>query len=190
MELQRFETSIAEVFLLQPKVFRDGRGLFFESYHQSKFNAVGVRDQFVQDNHSRSTQRVLRGLHYQLRRPQAKLCRVIEGEALDVVLDIRTGSPFFGKWVSAVLSAEAQNQIYVPQGFAHGFVTLTETVQFLYKCSDFYDPSDERGIAWDDPDLKIDWRISDPILSEKDKKYLPLTKTPKEFLPAFEQTPR
>jgi dTDP-4-dehydrorhamnose 3,5-epimerase len=186
--LQRSETSIPGVYLVQPNVSRDARGFFLESYHRMKFTEIGIADEFVQDNHSRSAKGVLRGLHYQLRRPQAKLCRVIEGEALDVAVDIRLGSPYFGKWVSVVLSAEAHNQIYVPRGFAHGFVALTETVQFLYKCSDFYDPSDERGIAWNDPDLAIDWRVPNPTLSERDQRHLPLAKTPREFLPVFEPT--
>ncbi len=185
MELHRFETSIPGVFLVQPMVYRDARGFFVESYHRTKFAEIGIRDEFVQDNHSRSRRGVLRGLHYQLRRPQAKLCRVVEGEVLDVAVDIRAGSPFFGRWVSAVLSAEAQNQIYLPGGFAHGFVALSESAQLLYKCSDFYDPSDERGIAWNDPDLSIAWGVSSPVLSERDQKHPLLAEIPKEFLPVY-----
>ncbi len=185
MELQRFDTSIPGVYVVQSQVFRDARGFFVESYHRMKFAEIGIADEFVQDNHSRSARGVLRGLHYQLRRPQAKLCRVVEGEVLDVAVDIRVGSPFFGRWVSVVLSAEAQNQIYVPRGFAHGFVVLSETAQFLYKCSDFYDSSDERGIAWNDPDLNIAWGVSSPVLSERDQKHPPLAETPKESLPVY-----
>jgi len=136
-----------------------------------------------QDNHSRSTKRTLRGLHYQLRHPQAKLCRVVEGEALHVAVDIRVGSPSFGKWTSVLLSANELNQIYIPTGFAHGFLVLTETVQFLYECSDFYDPADEHGIAWNDPDLKICWGVSVPIVSEKDAGYPKLAQVPAELLP-------
>ena len=184
-ELQRFETSIPRVYLVQPKIFRDARGLFVETYHRLRFAEIGIVDEFVQDNHSRSARGVLRGLHYQLRRPQAKLCRVVEGEVLDVAVDIRLGSPFFGRWVSVVLSAEAQNQIYIPQGFAHGFVALSDTAQLLYKCGDFYDPSDQRGIAWNDPDLNIAWGTSSPILSERDQKHPFLAAIPQEFLPVY-----
>src|SRR4029077_8078082 len=136
------------VLVLRPRVFRDNRGFFLETYHQAKLAEIGIVDRFVQDNHSCSSRGTLRGLHYQLRHPQAKLCRVVEGEALDVAVDIRVGSPHFGKWVSAVLSAKDLNQIYIPAGFAHGFLALSDTVHFLYKCSDFYDVEDQHGIAW------------------------------------------
>jgi dTDP-4-dehydrorhamnose 3,5-epimerase len=150
-----------------------------------KFAEIGIREEWVQDNHSRSARGVLRGLHYQLRRPQAKLCRVVEGEVLDVAVDIRLGSPWFGRWVSVVLSAEAQNQIYIPRGFAHGFLALSEAAQLLYKCSDFYEPSDERGIAWNDPGLSIAWGISSPALSERDQKHPFLAAIPPQFLPVY-----
>ena len=179
------ETALPGVCVIQSNVFRDPRGFFLESYHQVKFIEYGITDNFVQDNHSRSTKSVLRGLHYQLQHPQAKLCRVLEGEALDVAVDIRIGSPNFGKWVSAVLSSESHNQIYIPAGFAHGFLTLSDSVQFLYKCTDYYDPADERGILWNDPDLSIAWGISNPLISEKDKQYLPLGRVPREFLPQY-----
>lgn len=185
MDLQRFETSVPGVCIVQPRILRDSRGFFAETYHRLKFDAIGISDEFVQDNHSRSAKGVLRGLHYQLRRPQAKLCRVIEGEVLDVAVDIRLGSPFFGKWVSVILSAGAQNQIYIPRGFAHGFVTLSDAAQFIYKCADYYDPSDERGIAWNDPDLKIAWGVSNPILSGRDQKHPLLAEIPREFLPVY-----
>ena len=184
--MNRVETSLPGVCLIEPKVFADPRGFFLESYHRKKFEALGIADQFVQDNHSRSVKGVLRGLHYQLRHPQAKLCRVIEGEVLDVAVDVRVGSPFFGKWTSAVLSAQNHRQIYVPAGFAHGFVVLSETAQFLYKCSDFYDPSDEHGILCNDPELNIAWGLTDPILSEKDRKNLPLAQVPRELLPRYQ----
>ena len=172
--------------LIQPEVFLDARGFFLESYHQAKFAALGITDHFVQDNHSRSTRGILRGLHYQLNRPQAKLCRVVEGEVLDVAVDIRLGSPHFGMWISAVLSAKNHTQIYVPTGFAHGFLVLSESAQFLYKCSDFYDPANEHGIVWNDPDINIAWGIADPMLSEKDRHFMPLAEIPRQFLPQYQ----
>jgi dTDP-4-dehydrorhamnose 3,5-epimerase len=181
--MQRIETSLPGVFELRPIIHHDTRGFFIETYHQAKFVGLGIADTFVQDNHSRSTKGALRGLHYQLRRPQAKLCRVVEGEALDVIVDIRVGSPNFGKWASVLLSAKEQNQIYVPIGFAHGFLTLTDTVQFLYKCSDFYDPTDERGIAWNDPGLKICWGVTAPTISARDAEYPTLAQVPRGLLP-------
>jgi dTDP-4-dehydrorhamnose 3,5-epimerase len=184
--LKRTETSLPPVCLVQPQVFYDDRGFFVENYHQVKFAELDITDQFVQENHSRSTKGVLRGLHYQLHRPQAKLCRVLEGAVLDVVVDIRLGSPYFGKWINVLLSAENYNQIYIPTGFAHGFLVLSESAQFSYKCSDFYDPPDEHGIAWNDPDLNISWGIAEPLLSEKDKQYLPLAKIPRQFLPRYQ----
>jgi dTDP-4-dehydrorhamnose 3,5-epimerase len=135
--MERIETSLPGVFELRPPIFRDKRAFFLETYHLANFAELGIGDHFVQDNHSSSARGTLRGLHYQLQHPQAKLCRVVEGEALDVVVDIRVGSPQFGKWTSVLLSATTQNQIYVPAGFAHGFLALADTVQFLYKCSDF-----------------------------------------------------
>jgi dTDP-4-dehydrorhamnose 3,5-epimerase len=185
--LQRLETSLPGVYELQPKVLRDARGFFLETYHQQKFSEFGIPDVFVQDNHSRSGKGTLRGLHYQLRHAQAKLCRVVEGEVLDVAVDIRLGSPTFGKWTSVLLSAEKQNQIFIPKGFAHGFVTLTDSVQFLYKCSDFYDPGGEYGIIWNDPGLAIFWGVSNPLVSEKDAKYPTLAAMPREFLPHYSQ---
>jgi dTDP-4-dehydrorhamnose 3,5-epimerase len=185
MVMEQIETSLPGVVELRPRVFRDKRGFFLETYHEAKFTGFGIFDRFVQDNHSCSSRGTLRGLHYQLRRPQAKLCRVVEGEALDVAVDIRVGSPQFGKWTSVRLSAKDQNQIYVPAEFAHGFLALTDTVQLLYKCSDFYDPSDEHGILWSDSDLSITWGISDPIVSDKDANYPRLSQIPAEFLPEY-----
>lgn len=170
---------------LQPKVFRDPRGFFLETYHQQKFSDLGIPEIFVQDNHSRSSKGTLRGLHYQWKHAQAKLCRVIEGEALDVAVDIRAGSPTVGKWASVLLSAERQNLIFIPGGFAHGFLALTDSVQFLYKCSDFYDPSSEHGIIWNDPDLAISWGVANPLISEKDAKNPTLAAMPREFLPVY-----
>ena len=181
--MQRIETSLPGVFELRPVIHRDMRGFFIETYHKAKFADLGITDTFVQDNHSRSAKGALRGLHYQLRHPQVKLCRVVEGEALDVAVDIRVGSPNFGKWTCVLLTAREQNQIYIPAGFAHGFLTSTDTVHFLYKCSDYYEPRDEHGIAWNDPDLKICWGLSAPIVSEKDAKYPTLNQVPAEHLP-------
>jgi dTDP-4-dehydrorhamnose 3,5-epimerase len=183
--LQRIETSLPGVLELRPKVFHDTRGAFFETYNFARFCELGIADTFVQDNHSSSRKGTLRGLHYQLHHPQAKLCRVVEGQALDVVLDVREGSPNFGKWTTVVLSAEDRNQIYIPIGFAHGFLALSDTVQFLYKCSDFYNPQDECGVLWNDPELKIQWGIESPVVSEKDSKLPTLASMPTEFLPRY-----
>jgi dTDP-4-dehydrorhamnose 3,5-epimerase len=185
--LEKLKTSLPDVWELQPKVLRDARGFFLETYHHQKFSELGIPDVFVQDNHSRSTKGALRGLHYQLRHPQAKLCRVVEGQALDVAVDVRLGSPTFGKWTSVLLSAERQNQIYIPRGFAHGFVALSEPVQLLYKCSDFYDPESEQGMIWNDPDVAISWGVTNPVVSEKDSKYSTLAAIPRELLPRYSE---
>ena len=183
--MQRIETSLPGVFELRPIIHRDTRGFFIETYHKAKCADLGIADAFVQDNHSGSAKGTLRGLHYQLRHAQAKLCRVVEGEALDVAVDIRVGSPNFGKWTSVLLSAKEQNQIYLPRGFAHGFLALSDTVQFLYKCSDFYDSRDELGILWSDPVLNISWGITNPVISERDAKNPKLAEVPPEFLPLY-----
>jgi dTDP-4-dehydrorhamnose 3,5-epimerase len=171
--------------VLKPKVLRDARGFFAETYHQEKFSELGITAAFVQDNHSCSARGTLRGLHYQLRRPQAKLCRVIRGEVLDVAVDVRRGSPTFGRWVGCLLSAAEMNQIFIPAGFAHGFAVLSESAEFLYKCSDFYDPASEHGVAWNDPDLGIDWRLADPLLSAKDSQFPALRDISTDLLPAY-----
>lgn len=183
--MKRIDTSIPGVCLIEPTVFADERGFFLESYHEMKFDALGIKHRFVQDNHSRSIANTLRGLHYQVEAPQAKLCRVIQGEVLDVVVDIRRGSPHFGKWESRVLSADNKRQMYVPAGFAHGYVVLTETAEFLYKCSDFYRPEFERGVAWNDPDIGIGWGIETPILSAKDRGNPALADIPPAELPPY-----
>lgn len=183
--MQRIETALSDVWEIRPKVHRDARGFFLETYHQRKFAELGITTTFVQDNHSCSAKNTLRGLHYQLRRPQAKLCRVVEGEALDVAVDIRVGSPTFGKWASVLLSAREHNEIYIPAGFAHGFLALTDTVQFLYKCSDFYDPAGEHGIIWSDPDVGIEWGVANPLISEKDSNYSRLADMARELLPRY-----
>lgn len=164
------QLAIPDVILLAPKVFGDDRGFFFESFNQTKFEAaIGRKVNFVQDNHSRSAKNVLRGLHYQIRQPQGKLVRVVQGEVFDVAVDIRQSSPTFGQWVGEILSAENRRQLWVPEGFAHGFVVLSESAEFLYKTTDYYAPEHERCIAWNDPNLAIAWPIAgDPTLSAKD----------------------
>lgn len=163
--------AIPEVILFEPKVFGDDRGFFFESFNQARFEAaVGYSVNFVQDNHSRSARNVLRGLHYQIRQPQGKLVRVTQGEVFDVAVDLRRSSPTFGKWVGAMLSADNKKQLWVPEGFGHGFVVLSESAEFLYKTTDFYAPEYERCIIWNDPDLGIEWPVEgEPILSGKDQ---------------------
>ena len=183
--MQRIETSLPGVYELRPQICRDARGFFMETYNRAEFAKLGIPEMFVQDNHSRSVKHTLRGLHYQMHHPQAKLCRVVEGEALDISVDIRIGSPHFGKWTSVLLSANDYNQIFIPAGFAHGFLALTETVQFLYKCSDFYDPSDEHGVLWNDPDINISWGVVSPLVSERDSKNSKLIDIPREFLPRY-----
>ena len=164
--------AIPDVILLEPRVFGDERGFFFESFNQRVFeDAIGHAVQFVQDNHSKSEQGVLRGLHYQLPpKAQGKLVRVVQGEVFDVAVDIRKDSPTFGQWVAEILSAENKKQLWIPAGFAHGFLTLSETAEFLYKTTDYYAPEFERSIAWNDPAIGIDWPINgNPKLSGKDK---------------------
>jgi dTDP-4-dehydrorhamnose 3,5-epimerase len=157
-----------------------------ETYRAEALATAGIRDNFVQDNHSRSSRGVLRGLHYQSPHPQAKLCRVTSGEVFDVAVDIRLGSPTFGKWYGVVLSEENKLQIYIPRGFAHGYVVRSETADFLYKCSDYYYASGDRGVLWSDPDIGIAWETPSPILSGKDQKYLRLSEIPREMLPRYE----
>ena len=165
--------AIPEVVLIEPKVFGDARGFFFESFNQKAFNeATGTNHQFVQDNHSRSAKGVLRGLHYQIQQPQGKLVRVVRGAVFDVAVDIRKSSPTFGRWVGAELSEDNQHQLWVPPGFAHGFLVLRDLADFLYKTTDYYAPQYERSILWNDSDLNIDWPIGEPILSNKDRQGL------------------
>lgn len=183
--MQRVETSLPGVLELRPRVVCDARGFFMETYHRERFVELGITEPFVQDNHSMSVRSTLRGLHYQLRRPQAKICRVVEGQAFDVAIDIRLGSPHFGKWTGVVLCAKEHNELYVPVGFAHGFLALTDTVQFLYKCSDFYDAADEHGIVWNDPDLRISWGTETPRVSEKDSILPRLAEMPRDLLPRY-----
>jgi dTDP-4-dehydrorhamnose 3,5-epimerase len=162
--------SIPDVFLFEPNVFGDSRGFFFESFNQAQFEtAIGKKVNFVQDNHSRSTQNVLRGLHYQIQQPQGKLVRVVAGEVFDVAVDIRKSSPTFGKWVGEILSAVNKKQLWVPEGFAHGFVVLSDNAEFLYKTTDYWAPEYERCIAWNDTSLSINWYFQgEPVISSKD----------------------
>ena len=169
--MQAIRTAIPDVLIFEPKVFGDSRGFFLESYNQRAFQeATGWAPAFVQDNHSGSAKSVLRGLHYQIKQPQGKLVRVIAGEVFDVAVDIRKSSPTFGRWVSANLSAENKLQMWVPPGFAHGFLVLSEFAEVLYKATDFYAPEHERCIRWDDAAIAIDWPLEgQPVLSSKDK---------------------
>ncbi|MFZ5593390.1 MAG: dTDP-4-dehydrorhamnose 3,5-epimerase [Pseudomonadota bacterium] len=163
-------TAIPDVLIIEPKVFGDERGFFYESYNKKTLaQAAGINEDFVQDNHSRSAKNVLRGLHYQIRQPQGKLVRVVAGEVFDVAVDIRRSSPTFGHWAGTILSAENKRMFWVPAGFAHGFVVLSEYAEFLYKTTGYYAPEHERCIRWDDPDLAIDWLFDGtPVLSVKD----------------------
>jgi dTDP-4-dehydrorhamnose 3,5-epimerase len=184
--MQRFETELPGVWVLDPAVYGDARGFFFESYHALRFRALGLPQVWVQENHSQSGRGTLRGLHYQLDHPQAKLCRVVRGEALDVAVDIRRGSPHFGKWTAVRLSEDNKRQVFVPRGFAHGFLALSERVDFLYRCDEVYYPEDQRGIAWNDPLIGIEWGIEAPLLSEKDHRCPYLAELPEELLPVYE----
>jgi dTDP-4-dehydrorhamnose 3,5-epimerase len=164
-------SPIPDLLVIEPRVFGDDRGFFFESYNQQVFDDhVGAAVTFVQDNHSRSRRHVLRGLHYQIRQPQGKLVRVIAGEVYDVAVDIRRSSPTFGQWVGEILSADNKKQLWIPTGFAHGFLVLSEMAEFVYKTTDFYAPEHERCILWNDPDLNIGWPLPvDPLVSDKDR---------------------
>ncbi len=164
-------TQIPDILIIEPKVFGDSRGFFFESHNEKTFKTMtGIEVTFVQDNHSRSKKHVLRGLHYQIRQPQGKLVRVIAGEVFDVAVDIRRSSPTFGKWVGAHLTAENKRQLWVPAGFAHGFIVLSDVAEFLYKTTDYYAPEHERCIRWNDPALNIHWPTTGrPVVSEKDE---------------------
>lgn len=164
-------TEIPDVKILEPKVFGDDRGFFFESYNKRTLEKfAGITQEFVQDNHSRSVKGVLRGLHYQLQNPQAKLVRVVTGEVFDVAVDLRKGSPTFGRWTSVILSEKNKRMFWIPEGFAHGFLVLSDSADFLYKTTSFYDPASERCLAWNDPEVAIQWPLNgqEPLLSPKD----------------------
>jgi dTDP-4-dehydrorhamnose 3,5-epimerase len=178
------ETPLAGLLVIEPRVFRDERGLFWETYHARRYAEAGIADPFVQDNTSRSVQGTLRGLHYQLKRPQGKLVWVVRGDVFDVAVDIRKSSPTFGKWFGLRLSGDEPKQLYIPPGFAHGFCVLSESAEFAYKCTNLYAPDDERGIVWNDPDLGIAWPVAEPRLSPKDRQFPTLKTARREDLPA------
>jgi len=182
-------TNLPGVIVIEPKVYVDKRGFFLETFREDVLLQAGINAHFVQDNHTRSSQGVLRGLHYQMTQTQGKLVRVAAGSVFDVVVDVRSGSPTFGQWYGTELNEDNIKMMYVPPGFAHGFVVLSETADFIYKCTDYYHPESEQGIAWDDPDLNIDWSIAEIAekisLSDKDKQNVKLKDQPAEKLPAY-----
>ena len=161
-------TKLSDCIIIEPKVYGDDRGFFLETFQTERYATAGITLPFVQDNHSRSSKGVLRGLHFQKTKPQGKLVRVVRGKVYDVAVDIRLGSPTYGRWEAVVLSEDNKKQFWVPPGFAHGFVVISDSADFEYKCTDYYDPSDEGSLLWSDPDLNIPWPIDNPILSEKD----------------------
>lgn len=176
-QFQFTKTGIEGLVVVEPKVFGDNRGYFMETYNYNDFKTAGLDMVFVQDNQSKSKKGVLRGLHFQKKNPQGKLVRVVSGEVYDVAVDLRRGSDTYGKWYGVLLSAENKKQFYVPEGFAHGFVVMSETAEFVYKCTRFYDPSDEGGLMWNDPEIGIDWPVpenAELLLSEKDQHHQPL----------------
>jgi len=177
-------TAIPGVMIVEPDIHADGRGFFLETYHAERYRQHGIAGPFVQDNHSRSAAGTLRGLHLQIQHPQAKLIRVIEGEIFDVAVDVRRGSPTFGRWVGAVLTAESFKQMYIPAGFAHGFAVVGAVAQVEYKTTDFYDPAGEIGVAWNDPSLAIEWPLSAPVLSPRDARH-PILADVMDALPAY-----
>lgn len=168
-------TALEGVLIIDPSVFSDNRGFFMETYNRDRYKAEGIAAEFVQDNFSFSVQGTLRGLHYQYPHPQAKLVQVMDGEIYDIAVDIRHGSSTFGQWAGVRLSGEDKRQFFIPEGFAHGFEVLSKTAMFSYKCSEFYSPECEKGIIWNDPDIGVEWSMTEPILSDRDKK-LPFLK--------------
>jgi dTDP-4-dehydrorhamnose 3,5-epimerase len=180
-------SSLPEILIIEPSVFQDERGFFMETYQQRRYTEAGIESIFVQDNLSRSVHGTLRGLHYQVKHVQAKLIQVIEGTIFDVALDIRRGAPSYGQWTSIHLSADNKRQLFVPQGFAHGFCVLSESAQVVYKCTDYYAAEDEGGVLWSDPELAIDWPIETPILSDKDSRLPCLADVPLERLPLYKE---
>jgi dTDP-4-dehydrorhamnose 3,5-epimerase len=179
-------TRFPGLLVVEPQVYGDKRGWFMESYHRERFADAGIRGDFVQDNHSLSRRGALRGMHFQLRHPQGKLCRVARGEVLDVAVDLRRGSPMFGQHFSARLSGRNRKAIYIPPGFAHGFLTLSAEADFLYQCSDYYHSEDQYGLAWNDPALGIDWGIEQPLVSPRDNEWPSLASLDPEILPLFD----
>jgi len=179
------ETDLPGVIIIESEVYTDSRGHFMETFHQKKYADFGISRPFVQDNYSHSRKGTLRGLHYQLKNPQGKLVYVTTGSIYDVAVDIRRGSPTFGRWAGINLSSENRRQLFIPEGFAHGFCVLSDTADFFYKCTDFYVPGDDHGILWSDPEIGIDWPVQDPILSEKDKRLMTLAESSKDLLPVY-----
>jgi dTDP-4-dehydrorhamnose 3,5-epimerase len=185
MSMRFISTSLPGVILIEPDVFKDDRGFFMETFHKKRYAESGIDRAFVQDNLSHSRQGTLRGLHYQLKNGQGKLIYAVTGEIFDVALDIRHGSPTFGKWAGIRLSDNNKKQLYIPEGFAHGFCVLSETADVIYKCTDLYTPGDEYGVFWADPEIGIDWPIKSPVLSDKDSKNEYLEKIPANHLPVY-----
>ena len=180
-------TELDGVLVVEPDVFEDPRGFFMETYNRQRYSQAGIGHVFVQDNLSFSVKNTLRGLHFQISHPQAKLVQVIAGEIFDVAVDVRPASPGFGKWTGITLSGQNKRQLFIPEGFAHGFCVLSETAYFSYKCSDFYTPGDEGGLLWSDPGIGIQWPVQDAILSEKDRNYPRLAELAPEQLPVMEK---
>lgn len=180
------ETSLPGVLVIEPQVFGDKRGFFLETFREDTFKKAGIEELFVQDNHSRSAFGVLRGLHYQLTQPQGKLVRVVTGRVFDVAVDIRFGSPTFAQWYGVTLDEESKKMMYIPPGFAHGFVVLSEVADFVYKCTDYYHAESEQGILWNDSQIGIDWPVLEVNLSEKDEANRKLKDQPVELLPIYE----
>jgi len=189
MTMDVVTTELDGVMIIEPDVFGDHRGFFMETYQGERYCNAGITPAFVQDNLSFSVKNTLRGLHYQISRPQAKLVQVITGEIFDVVVDIRAGSSTFGRWLGVRLSEENRHQLFIPTGFAHGFCVLSDTAHFMYKCSDYYIPHDEGGILWSDSTIGIDWPVSAPIISDKDARFASLTDIPPERLPRIGPEP-
>jgi dTDP-4-dehydrorhamnose 3,5-epimerase len=186
-QLKRIDTALPGVCVIEPVVHGDARGWFFESFHARKYAELGIDTQLLQTNVSRSAQGVLRGLHYQWPHPQGKLVTVLEGEVYDVAVDIRRGSPTFGRWEAAMLTAGNHRQLWIPEGFAHGFCVVSEAATFMYQCTALYDPAADSGVRWDDAAIGIDWPVAGPLLSEKDKASPFLADVPADKLPAYEE---
>ncbi|MDQ6954588.1 MAG: dTDP-4-dehydrorhamnose 3,5-epimerase [Mariprofundaceae bacterium] len=180
------QTQLEGVLHIEPKVFGDARGFFLETYNKERYMAAGFPDvDFIQDNHSRSAKGVLRGLHFQLNNPQGKLVQVARGSVFDAVVDIRVGSPTFGRWCGCILSEANHHQLWIPPKFAHGFCVLSDTADFIYKCTDYYRPEDEGGFLWNDPEIGIEWPLKEPLLSDKDRAYSKLSDIDESRLPRY-----
>jgi dTDP-4-dehydrorhamnose 3,5-epimerase len=186
--LKRIDTALPGVCVIEPVVHGDARGFFYESFHAAKYRQLGIDVRFVQSNVSRSGRGVLRGLHYQWPHPQGKLVTVLEGEVYDVAVDIRRGSPTFGRWEAAMLTAENHRQLWIPEGFAHGFCVVSEAATFMYQCTALYDPAADAGVRWNDAAIGIDWPVAEPLLSAKDEASPFLADVPADKLPVFEET--